>query len=620
MLVHQNNFAEVLYEISQSKRIALDTETTGLRPYKGDRVFSIIIHTDADNGYYFNFNKTADHLGDLPDFLLKEDAEDLISLLPQFERVYIHNAKFDMHQLCESFRAIQYVIRANIYCTEALSRLVRNDLMSYSLDNLGKLIGHEKDDRVKQYISEHKLFTLEDTGKKSPDKKPHYDKVPLEIMYEYGLQDAKVCYELGEYVINRLEQYDYEQIEQGFKSNKELINTELELTKVLFKMERRGVKINEAYCSSAFEYYRAQITIAKEEFYQLTGLEFSDSRKVLAPAFEKLGLEYPTTDKGNASFTDKVLSEIDNPIANIIKNYRAAYKSAYTYYKNFLDLSDANYVLHTNLRQGGTTTGRLSCREPNLQNVPKRKDTGEYKARGAFIPREDYFFCMIDFDQMEYRLFMDYAEEMDLINKVLDGLDVHTATAEMVEVKRDIAKTINFLLLYGGGPSKLAGELGIELYQAKAYRSKYFENLQNVKAITSAIIRTAESRGYILNTMGRRCYIPKQLAYKAPNYLIQGGCGDIVKKAMIELDRFLTDKKSKMLLQIHDEILYEIHYSEYHIIDELKNIMVNAYKHTHLPLTAGADFSFTSWYDKKGLDYGEITSNIKYYSNAEGLK
>ena len=618
MLVNQNNFAEVLYYISQSKRIALDTETTGLFPYNGDRIFSIIIHTDADNGYYFNFNTEPDHYGDLPDYLLKEDARDLISILPQFERVYIHNAKFDMHHLAEAYGDIDSILQSNIYCTEALARLVRNDLMSYSLDNLGKLIGHDKDDRVKKYISEHKLFTLIDTGKKSPDKKPHFDKVPLEIIYEYGLQDAKVCYELGEYILNRLEQYDYEQIEGGYKSNKELIANEVALTKVLFKMERVGVKIDNAYCSSAFEFYKAQIIIAKEKFLELTGLEFSDSRKVLVPAFKKLGLEYPTTDKGNASFTDKVLDGIDNPIANIIRSYRAAYKSAYTYYKNFLDLSDDNFILHTNLRQGGTTTGRLSCREPNLQNVPKRAEKGEYKARAAFVPRSGYFFCMIDYDQMEYRVFMDYAEEMELIEKVLEGLDVHTATADMVEVKRDIAKFINFLLLYGGGAGKLAGELGIELYKAKEYRSKYFQNLQNVKAITRAIINTAESRGYIFNIMGRRCYIPQKLAYKAPNYLIQGGCGDIVKAAMIELDKYLADKKSRMILQIHDEILYEIALDEYDIIDELKNIMINAYKHTHLPLTAGADFSFKSWHDKEGVNHGKIISSIKCINATEG--
>jgi DNA polymerase-1 len=256
----------------------------------------------------------------------------------------------------------------------------------------------------------------------------------------------------------------------------------------------------------------------------------------------------------------------------------------------------------------------MSCSAPNLQNVPKRKDTGKYKARAAFIPRNDYFFAMLDYDQMEYRLFMDYAEEIELINKVLSGLDVHTATAEMVETSRDVAKTINFLLLYGGGAGKLAGELGISIELAKEYRNKYFQNLTAVKETSQLIVSTAENRGHIYNILGRRCFIPRKLAYKAPNYLIQGGCGDIVKRAMLSIDKFLEGKKSRMVLQIHDEILLEIHKDEYEIIDDIKEILVKSYEYKKLPLTAGADYSFTNWSEKRGLDYGEILNNLKAIS------
>ncbi len=619
MLVGKHNIEEALADILASNRIALDTETTGLNAYKADKVFSLIIYADkTSEGYYFNFNKNPDHLGDtIPDnFILDyEDLKVFFEYMHNFERIYIHNAKFDMHMIAESMGYVDELLASNIYCTEALARLVRNDLLDYRLDALGKLIGYEKDDRVKKYISEHTLYTLVDVGKKEPRKDLHFNLVPFEVISEYGITDTVVGFKLGEHIVNRLEQYNFEQIERGYTSNAALISTELELTKVLFKMERVGVKIDRAYTSSALEFYKAKIIIAKEKFKALTGMDFVDSRKVLAPAFEKLKLDYPLTAKGNPSFTDAVLSEIDNPVANIIKDYRGAYKNAFTYYKNFLDLSDNDYVLHTNLRQGGTSTGRMSCREPNLQNVPKKADKGEYKARAAFVPRDGYFFAMIDYDQMEYRLFMDYAEEMELIKKVLDGLDVHTATADMVEVERDVAKTINFLLLYGGGPSKLAEALKIELYTAKNYRSKYFQNLQNVKKITNAIISVAENRGYIINTRGRRCFIPRKLSYKAPNYLIQGGCGDIVKKAMVNIDKYLEGKKSRMILQIHDEILYEIAYDEYAIIDELKNIMVNAYEYQHLPLTAGADYSFKSWHDKKGVDYGKIINDIKHFND-----
>lgn len=618
MIVNKYNLDRAISEIAEASKISLDTETTGLYPYKRDKIFSLIIHTDKDKGYYFNFNDKPDHKGNLidKDFTLCpiEVYPRVAIMLPTFKRVYIHNAKFDMHFLGIDRQFRQALLCSNIYCTYAMARLVRNDLLSYSLENLGKLIGYEKDDIVEKYISEHKLYTLVDTGKKEPRKDKHYNLVPFEIISRYGLQDALVCFKLGEYIEKRLAEFNDEQIELGYRGNDKVISTEIALTKVLYKMEAVGVKISRDYCEEALAYYTSEVEEAKREFLELTGLEFSDSRKVLAPAFKKLGLKYPTTEKGNPSFTDDVLSSIDNPIANIIKKYRSGYKNAYTYYKNFLDLSDSEDVLHTNLKQGGTTTGRMSCSEPNLQNVPKRKDTGKYKARAAFIPREGYFFAMLDYDQMEYRLFMDYAEEMDLIKQVLDGLDVHTATSNMVDVSRDIAKTINFLLLYGGGAGKLADELGVKLSQAKEYRQRYFDNLEQVKLTSAQIISTAENRGYIFNIHGRRCFIPRKLCYKAPNYLIQGGCGDIMKSAMVEIDNYLSDKKSRLILQIHDEILIEVAFDEVYILDTIREMLVNAYEHKHLPLTAGADYSFTNWHEKKGLDYGEIANDIKSYN------
>jgi DNA polymerase-1 len=615
MIVSKFNYSDALEEISLENAAAVDTETTGLYPYLGDRVFSLIVTTKKAS-YYFNFNSSPDHLGNIIDevYILEREKviSDILFILPKFERVYIHNAKFDMHQLIESSDAalVDILLKANLFCTQATARLVRNDLMSYALESLAPFVGENKDKTVDKYIDEHKLYTLVDEGKKEPKKNKHFDKVPFGIIAPYGLKDGEVCFKLGEYIHYRLNKFNEEQLAAGFIGNADLVASEMQLTKTLFKMERIGVKTSKKYCLEALDAYREDIKKASKDFYDLTGLAFSDSRKILVPAFNKLNLDFPKTEKGNPSFTDDILTAIDNPIANIIKSHRGAYKAAFTYYGNFLNLSDSNDVLHTNLKQGGTTTGRMSCSEPNLQNVPKRKDGEKYKARASFIPREGYFFAMLDYDQMEYRLFMDYAEEMELIGKVLSGLDVHEATAEMVGVNRDLAKTINFSLLYGSGITALAETLGVSISQAKDYKNNYFRNLQNVKETTGAIIATAEKRGYIFNLKGRRCYIPKKLAYKAPNYLIQGGCGDIVKAAMNEIDLYLSSKKSRMLLQIHDEILFEISLDEYEIIDDLKNIMSNAYKHKYLPLTVGADFSFNNWHDKKSVD-DEFFTNFK---------
>jgi len=418
---------------------------------------------------------------------------------------------------------------ADIHCTEMLSRLCNNVLPSYSLDNMGKKIGFEKSDVVKKYISKHKLQTKED-GK----TKPHYNLVPLELIQLYGERDGAVTYALGKYCLNRISKISAEQRSLGLPDIRRILNNEVKLTKVLFKMECTGVKLDLDYCKEAYESEVSIYNEAEAKFEALTGLEFSDSRTVFVKAFEKLNLPYGKTEKGNASFKDDNLP--DNSLGNIIRDRRSAFKRAGTYYKNFLELADKDGVIHCNFRQAGTSTGRMSCSEPNLQNVPKRgEDNFTNKVRRAFIPRENHTFVMVDFDQMEYRLLMDLAGEDKLIKRILDeGLDVHTATADDVGVERFHAKTLNFAIIYGSGDEKLSGMLKVDVPTAKSFRGKYFQNLQKVQNFVYRLKRTAKTRGSVTNLYGRLLQAPKGTDYKIPNHYIQGTCGDIVKEAMIQ--------------------------------------------------------------------------------------
>ena len=589
-VVFKKHFLPVLEALDKKYTFSLDLETTGLNPYLGAKIFSLILSTDEDD-YYFNFNSNGPedatfHISQIKDILKAVDNS----------KIYIHNAKFDLRFLKNIGIDLS---TSTVWCTEALSRLVNNRLPSYSLSNMGKLIGYEKDDTVEKYISKHKLYTLVDVGKAKPRKDKHYDQVPFEIMSKYGMRDGRVCYELGEYITKRLIDMDLEQVEAGLPPLLPLVETEVALTKVLLEMEHTGIKIDVDYTRKAYEYQRSNYLEIEEKFYALTGIEFSDSRTVLKKAFDKMGLEHGYTDKGNPSFKEEVLP--NNTLGNLIRDWRKSYKLANTYYRNFLDLGGEEGIIHTNFRQGGTATGRFSCSEPNLQNVPKHgEDTNKYPVRSCFIPREDYFFLMIDYDQMEYRLLLDLAGEEQVINKILsEGLDVHTATADEMDVERHAAKTLNFMLLYGGGAQKLADALSTSLGEAKAKKAAYFSTLKKVKYIVSQLINTVERRKWVVNPFGRRLLLPVEGSYKIPNHYIQGGCGDIVKKAMVQLDDFLKPFESRMLLQVHDELLFELHKDELHIIDSLVYIMRDAYSARSLPLTAGTDYSITNWYDKK---------------------
>ena len=296
------------------------------------------------------------------------------------------------------------------------------------------------------------------------------------------------------------------------------------------------------------------------------------------------------------------------PIAKLVQDFRDAERKASMYYGSMLEFMDADGIIHANIRQGGTATGRMSYSGPNLQNQKKVEDgdeeyTNKYLVRRSFIPRKGCNFFMLDFDQMEYKMMLDYANETKVIEQVLAGVDVHQATANIMKVSRKIAKTINFMLLYGGGVAKLCLALHnptlpepllkdverlyrwkdlapetiaikmeleqsvielniIELNKAYAQREHYFKNLPKVKNFIKNVRNIARDRGYIFNWYGRQYNFRKNTAYKAPNYLIQGGCADVVKPAMVELAKFLTAYKPKMLIQIHDESLLDVPHGE----------------------------------------------------------
>jgi DNA polymerase-1 len=358
---------------------------------------------------------------------------------------------------------------------------------------------------------------------------------------------------------------------------------------------------------------------AKETFAKITGEPFKDSTLVYQRVFQAdkdrwvYGAETPTGKK-NPSFDSDVLATFQNPAAKCVLDWRKA-KSDANYYHGFLYEADRAGVIHASFNQHIAATGRFSSSNPNLQNLTKDEDVGlssEFVVRRAIIPRPGNVFHMLDYDQMEYRLMLDYAARfandadgvLALIAKVLAGLDVHQATADVAQIDRRSAKTVNFATLYGSGIKNLSGRLGVTEQRARDIRDSIFRAAPEIRQFIRRVSDTAEKRGYIVNWFGRKCSFPDATySYRAPNYIIQGGCADIVKVAMNKIHAYLQPYQTKLVLMIHDELVLEGPPAEGPlVIPEVKRIMENVYPHRFLPLTCDVEHSYRSLADKvKGV-------------------
>jgi DNA polymerase-1 len=330
--------------------------------------------------------------------------------------------------------------------------------------------------------------------------------------------------------------------------------------------------------------------------------------------FEELGLPaagVKKTSSGQYTTDEKTLSRLvcAHPVVQDILEYRACAKLKSTYVDKLPQLIDAEGRVHTTFSQSFTETGRLSSSNPNLQNIPVRTDEGR-KIRDAFVPKEGCTLMSADYSQIELVVLSHVSGDANLRSAFLEGNDVHRETAakmfdifpEMVTPEqRRMAKTINFGIMYGMSPFRLAGELKISLKSAKEFIERYFERYSGVSAFVGKIKAQAYEDGFVRTAMGHIRYIPEIKSSNktvrstaervAVNTVIQGTAAEIMKLAMISLSKAMEEKgmKSRMLLQVHDEVIFEVPESE---VDEMKTLvrscMEQAYR-LSIPLRVGIE-------------------------------
>lgn len=399
-------------------------------------------------------------------------------------------------------------------------------------------------------------------------------------------------------------------------------NIEMPLAKVLAKMEIEGIRVDKNILKEMGEEIKIKLELITKDIYNYAGCEFNiNSPKQLGEIlFEKLNLPYGKKNKSGGYTTDAdVLKKlVDYPIVNCILEYRALTKLYSTYIDGMINCIREDGKIHTIYTQTLTRTGRLSSIEPNLQNIPMKSEYGRL-IRKAFIPESNSVILSSDYSQIELRVFAHLSGVNDLINAFNEGIDIHTKTAMdifkvpqegVTKNMRRQAKAVNFGILYGISSYGLAEDLGIPVKEAKEFINKYFDTYPGVKDYMDKEIETAKKNGYVKTIMNRKRVINE---LKSTNYMIrnmgermalntpvQGSASDILKKAMIEIDEIFEKEniKSKMLLQVHDELIFNVYDDE---IDKVKEIVYNTMTNVFdlkVPLDVDIELG-NNWYEAK---------------------
>lgn len=558
-----SDFMDLVAKIKQHKLFVFDTETTGLNYMKDQVVGLVFLVVDkticVDKTVYY-LPLSHQYMG-APNQL--DGVEVFKVLAPLLADKTIgkigQNLKYDAHILANHDILLDGIVADTM-------------LASYCLNSTAT--AHNMDDLAAFYL-QHDTISFSDIAGKGKQQMC-FDQVDIKTASHYACEDGIVTYELYKVLMDKLI--------KSPTTYKLYQKVEMPLIQVLKTIERNGVLLDIAALSSQQNTTLIVLESLKKQAYEIAKSEFNlDSPKqVRTVLFEQeyLNLEpKKTTPNGVASTNEEALKMLDHPLAKLLLEYRGLSKLNSTYLEALPKQVNPNTGrVHTSYHQSGTSTGRLSSSNPNLQNIPIRSVEGA-KIRGAFIAKPGYKILAADYSQVELRIMAHLAQDYGLIKAFKQGLDVHSSTASQMfnksleavsdEDRRD-AKAINFGLMYGMGAHSLAKQLKCTRTKAKDYISRYFSQYPQVEGYVNTVQQQAKNQGFVETTMGRRLYLPDansnnkmrqqhalRLAINAP---MQGSSADIIKKSMLDIQNWINQSQSpiKLLMQVHDELVFEV--------------------------------------------------------------
>ncbi|ENW84254.1 DNA polymerase I [Acinetobacter sp. ANC 3929] len=560
-VLSQQDWDALLQRMQQADHFAIDTETTNL-DYRVAELVGFSVAFDANDAYYV---PVAHDYEGAPEQLNREQL--LAQIKPILENEQVkkigHHLKYDAHIFANHGITIQ-----GWYFDTMLASYVLNAAATR----------HGMDDVARLYLS-HLTTTFEQIAGKGAKQKT-FNQIELEVAAHYAAEDAHVTYRL------------YEVLAAKLKSSPELVNIlhniEMPVARVLTGMEEDGIKLDHQFLDQLSVEFSETIQTLETQAAELAGEAFNvaSPKQVGEVLFEKLGLKGgKKTATGQYSTSESILEKIEHPLAEVILEHRGLAKLKNTYTDRLIEQShDTTHRVHTSYHQALTATGRLSSTDPNLQNIPIRTPIGR-QIRKAFIAPEGRILLAADYSQIELRLMAHFSQDDALVHAFQQGQDVHRRTAsevlgidieDVTNDQRRQAKAVNFGLLYGMSEFGLTRQLGFTREESRSYIARYFQRYPGVLDYMERTRQIAREQGFVETILGRRLYTPdimasnkmiKQAAERAAiNAPLQGSAADIIKLAMIAVDKMLPKDQAKLLLQVHDELVFE---ADAAIADEL---------------------------------------------------
>lgn len=566
-------FGQLKAEFAAATEIGIDTETDGLDPMTCNLVGLCLAAANQDGevpkGYYIPMAHTDDigfPVGNFDGAAVREwflsfwDESCEVVEGKSRRALVFHNAKFDLHVLSRAFGlSVGQIGKANIVDTLIAAWMLSPGQTGLGLDN-----------QVMQRL-QHEMIPIENLIGRGKNQIT-FNRVPVKDATEYGAEDAVYTLRLWTPLQKELQKMDYEKF---------FYSQEMPLLKVLYQMEGVGAFVDTAVLKNLEVELAGRIEKLEKEICDMAGLEFNiGSPKQLGEVlFDTLGLPEIKKRSTDAAVLEELSVSAPHPIVFAIIEYRELKKMQSTYVSVLPTLVNRETKrIHTSFIQWGTATGRLSSRDPNLQNIPVRSDLGK-KIRAAFVPENpDNVILAVDYSQIELRMLAHLSGDAALIESYREGIDIHARTAAAIygvdlsavtsDMRRD-AKVVNFGILYGMTAFRLSRDLKIPMGQARDFITGYFDMYQGVQKFIDDTKAFAHKNGYVETLSGRRRYIAgidssdrmeSQMAERmAVNTPVQGSAADLIKIAMIRIQERINRENLplKMMLQVHDELVFE---------------------------------------------------------------